>query len=413
MKILGYEISRSQPIPITEERASIQDYLSYFGIPLSTNGSNVTYDTSLTISAVYRAVNVISDSIASLPLEPYKLIDDRFVVDVTSKHYNLLNVEPNPLYSKFNFWRALVSNVILQGNGYAYIERANNGDPIKLTLMDPDAITIYVSKDVVKYKVSGAEGFIAACDMIHILNYTKNGYSGISTIEYGSRVLGIAQAADKTAKGFFENGGNMSGIVQVEGRITPEKAALMKAAWNTAFSPYRDGTTPGGIAVMEAGTTYTPISMDPASAQLLESRKWNVTEVARLFGVSPAKLFSQENLAYNSLEHNNIDFLQTTLRPWLEKIENELARKLFRPSVRSTEVAKFNEDGILRADLETKAAYLSKVIDAGLMTLNEGRKQLGLPSMKNGDVIIVKSGNQPLDKLLNPNVQKDVRKKEK
>ena len=146
---------------------------------------------------------------------------------------------------------------------------------------------------------------------------------------------------------------------------------------------------------------YQSVSMNPAEAQLLESRKWNVEEVGRLFGVHPSKLYSQQNLTYSNIEQNSLDFLQSTMRPLIEKVENELLRKLFRPSVRSTVVAKFNEDVLLRTDLESKALYIDKLITSGVMTLNEGRKSIGLRPKDNGDVLIVKSGYMPLDKLLN------------
>jgi len=404
MRILGFDVKWHQRnIPeIQEERGALQDYLSYYGVPFSTNSTDVNYATALNISGVYKAVNLISDSIATLPLEPYTQQDKVWKVEAKHFSYNLLNVEPHPMYGKFIFWKTMVANMLLHGNAYAYIVRDNLGNPQQFILFNPLDIDVYLNIDEhkIKYKVRDKDGFISPTDMIHLINYTDNGYYGTSTITYGSRSLGIALASDKNAKGFFENGGNMSGIIKVNGRIDPGKAAAIKSAWNNAFSPFNDDTTPGGIAILEAGMEYQPISIDPQSAQLLESRKWNVEEIARWFNLPASKLGISTTQYYNSIESNNIEYLQTTLTPLMERIEGELLRKLFRPSVRSSVVAKFNENSMLRSDLDSKVNYLSKCIDSGLMSINEGRNELGMPAVPDGDTIIVKSGNQPLGKLL-------------
>ena len=404
MRILGLDVRRRQrDIPEKqEERGALQDYLSYYGVPFSTNSTDVNYETALNISGVYKAVNLISDSIATLPLEPYIQKEKVWVVDSKHYSYNLLNIEPYPMYGKFIFWKTMVANMLLHGNAYAYIVRDKFGNPEQFILLNPLDIDVYLNKNEhkIKYKIKDKDGFIDPVHMIHLINYTDNGYYGTSTVTYGSRSLGIALASDKNAKGFFENGGNMSGIIKVNGRIDPAKAASIKTAWNQAFSPFNDDSTPGGIAILETGMEYQPITIDPQSAQLLESRKWNVEEIARWFNLPATKLGISGTQYYNSIESNNIEYLQTTLTPIMERIEGELLRKLFRPSVRSSVVAKFNENSILRADLDSKVNYLSKCIDSGLMSINEGRRELGMKEVPDGDVIIVKSGNQPLDKLL-------------
>jgi len=403
MKIGRFEFRINQPSSTElETRGNLQDYLSYFGIPLSNDGTIVTDTTVMNIAAVFKADTMISNAVAGLPLEPYVLQDDLLQVDPQSKFTNLLNIEPNPLYSKFNFWKVMVHNYLLNGNGYAYILRDASGNPLEFLLFDPDDIEIYFSTDEnkIKYKYKPADGFIDPTNMLHIINHTINGYFGFGCVHYGARSLGLAIAADKTAKGYFESGGNISGLITVTGRLDPAKAAELKTAWTNAFSPYSDGTTPGGVMVMENGIDYKSLSMDPVASQLLESRKFNVEEVARWFNLPASKLGIQTGLNYNSITENNLEFLQTTLQPILENIEGELARKLFRPSVRSRMVAKFNTDAILRADVDSKVQYLSKLIESGLMSINEGRKQLGFQAVDGGDSIIVKSGYQPLDKLL-------------
>ena len=284
MRILGFDVARRQKnIPEQEERGALSDYLSYYGVPYSTGTTNVTYDTALNISAVWKAVNLISDSIATLPLEPYTYQDDVLTVDPKQPSYELLNVEPHPMYGKFNFWKTMVSNMLLHGNGYGYIHRDGLGNPLNFILLYPGDIEVYINEDVgqLKYKIINKEGFIDPEDMIHLVNYSQNGYYGKSTIEYGSRSMGIAIASDKNAKGFFENGGNMSGIIKVDGRIDPGKAAAIKTAWNQAFSPYTDDSTlPISLVDIDTSVDWimkqSPTKADDAALATLAATKSDI-----------------------------------------------------------------------------------------------------------------------------------------
>jgi len=406
MNIFGLNISRSNktlPIQQEERSTSIENYFGTGVISFPNLGTEVTDITALSLSSVYRAVNIIGDTLASLPLEPYIYTDNILTVDRFHYSYNMLNIEPHPLYSRFMFWKTLIGHVLLNGNGYAFIKRKPNGDPENLILLDPFKIEVLYNKELreVRYRHQDVLEFIHPNDIIHIINYSINGYSGNSVIYYGSRVLGIALAADKTAKGFYESGANVNGILTSPGVIGSKMAEKVKANWANSRNPFVSTSTPGSIAVLENGMTYQQVGVSPADAQLLESRKWNVEEVGRFFGVHPSKLYSQTSLTYSNIEQNSLDFLQSTMRPLIEKVENELYRKLFRPSVRSQVVAKFNEDTLLRTDLETKALFIDKMMSAGAYTHNDAREKLGLPPVEGGDVLIVKSGYQPLDKLSN------------
>ncbi|GAH02465.1 unnamed protein product, partial [marine sediment metagenome] len=195
-------------------------------------------------------------------------------------------------------------------------------------------------------KAGEKERIIEQSNMFHILNFSYNGLIGVSTLSYASDTLGLTQASEKTAKGFFNSGANLSGILSVVGKINPKKAAEMKASWAEAFN--QETGTPGGVAVIEGGTTFTPSQVNPKDGQMLESRTFNVIDICRFFGVSPVKVFDLSQSVYNNIESQNLAFLTDTINPLIHKLENEFNRKLFRPSERSSLRLRYDTNELLR-----------------------------------------------------------------
>lgn len=218
-----------------EERSSAFDYLMYNGIgAYSTNKA-------LLLSTVYRCVEVISDSVAQLPLEPFRLDASGYKVKFTSHPtYRLLNFEPNGRMTRFTFIKTLVVSTLLKGNGYAYIERDGEGNAIALHYIPSDLVTIIPPKtlqDNVAYSVTGISNVIEACNMIHILNFSYDGITGISTLTHAKNTLGLAADSEAHASGFFKGGANLAGILTVQSTLTSKQKQDLKSSWQTAFSP--------------------------------------------------------------------------------------------------------------------------------------------------------------------------------
>jgi HK97 family phage portal protein len=363
----------------------------------NSNGGYTT-NKAMLLSAVYRCVNVISDSVAQLPLEPY-LIDasgykTKYVAHPT---YYLLNKEPNNRMSRFTFIQALVASVLLKGNGYAYIERDKQGNATALQFIDSTYVTVVTTDKTNKlmYSITGFNSLVEPINMIHILNFSYDGINGISTLEHARQTLGLSTDSEAHAAGFFKGGANLAGILKAQSSLTSKQKNDLKTSWQTAFSPSTG--TPNGVAVLEGNMDFQAITVSPADAQLLETREFNVIDVCRFFGVSPVKAFDLSKSSYSTVEATQLAFLTDTLSPLLEKIELEFERKLYKPSERNCIDIKFDTSALLRADKASLAEYYNKLFQIGVITPNEIRKALDLPALSDGDHTFVQVNVQTLN----------------
>lgn len=343
-----------------------------------------TTNKAMLLSTVYRCVDVISDAVAQLPLEPYYINDagykEKFIKHPT---YYLLNKEPNSKMSRFTFIKTLIVSTLLKGNGYAYIERDAKGDATALHYIQSDYVTITEQKDGLMYSVVGIKGYVEPCNMIHILNFSYDGITGISTLQHARQTLGLAIDSESHAAGFFKGGANLAGILKVQSTLTGKQKTDLKSSWQTAFSPTTG--TPNGVAVLEGNMDFQPITVNPSDAQLLETRQFNVIDICRFFGVSPVKAFDLSKSSYSTVEATQLAFLTDTLSPLLEKIELEFERKLYKPSERNSIDVRFDTSVLLRADKASLANYYNTLFNIGVISPNEIRKQLDLPAVNGGD----------------------------
>lgn len=388
---------RKQP-EIKEERGSFSDYLLY--------NSSTAYSTdkSMLLSAVYRCVEVISDSVAQLPLEPYIMDSNGYKMKFTNHPtYKLLNKEPNSRMSRFTFIKTLIVSTLLRGNGYAYIERDNSGNAVGLHLIPSELVTINRPKNLrepITYSIAGL-GTIESKDMIHILNFSYDGIIGISTLQHARHSLGLAMDSDSHAAGFFKGGANIAGVLKSDGHLSPDQKQQIKQAWQMAFNPSYG--TPNGVAVLEGNFSFEPITVNPSDAQLLETRQFNVVDICRFFGVSPVKAFDLSKSSYSTVEATELAFLTDTLSPLLEKIELEFERKLYKPNEKDSIDVRFDTAMLLRADKQSLANYYQTLFNIGVVSPNEIRKQLDMPAIEGGDNTFVQVNIQTLEKALSPN----------
>lgn len=389
-----------------EERSSTFDYLMY------NTGANYTTSKAMLLSTVYRCVEVISDSVAQLPLEPYRVDSQGYKIKFTSHpSYRLLNSEPNNKMTRFTFIKTLVVSTLLKGNGFAYIERDNEGNATALHYIPSELVTIIPPKtlgDNIAYSVTGLSNIIEACNMIHILNFSYDGITGISTLSHAKNTLGLATDSEAHASGFFKGGANLAGILTVQSTLTTKQKNDLKTSWQTAFSPSTG--QPNGVAVLEGNMEFKPITVNPSDAQLLETRQFNVIDICRFFGVSPVKAFDLSKSSYSTVEATNLSFLTDTLSPLLEKLELEFERKIYKPSEKDNIDVRFDTSRLLRADKQSLANYYSTLFNIGAVSCNEIRKEIDLPYVEGGDSHFVQvnlmevnkaAQNVPTDKAIN------------
>lgn len=372
-----------------------------FGLNSLIYNTNSSYrtDKSMLLSTVYRCVDVIGDSVAQLPLEPYK-IDENGYKRKYKEHstYYLLNKEPNPVMSRFTFMKTLITSVLLNGNGYSYIERDNKGDAVQLKLIPSELVTVINTMDKISYNVVGM-GNVEACNMIHILNFSYDGINGISTLQHARNTLGLATDSEAHASGFFKGGANLAGIIKVNSSLTPKQQQDIKNSWQQTFSPVTG--TPNGVAVLQGNMDFQAITVNPSDAQLLETRQFNVIDICRFFGVSPVKAFDLSKSSYSTVEATQLAFLTDTLSPLLEKIELEFERKLYKPSERDNIDVRFDTSVLLRADKSSLATYYQTLFNIGVVSPNEIRRELDLPAVDGGENHFVQVNLMELKKASN------------
>ncbi len=375
-----------------EERSMFGDYLLY------NSASTYANNKAMLLSAVYRCTEVISDSVAQLPLEPYRIDSDGCKIKFTSHPtYNLLNREPNKNMSKFTFLKTMVVSMLLTGNAYALIDRDEKGNAKALYYIPTELVTILKPQnitDTISYSITGMKNVVEDCNIIHILNFTSDGYEGVSTLTYARKTLGLAMDAEANAEGFFKGGANVAGILKSNAPLTTKQKESLKSSWNSAFNG--NTGTPNGVAVLDADLDFQAVTVNPSDAQLLETRQFNVIDICRFFGVSPVKAFDLTKSSYNTIEQMQLAFLTDTLQPLLEKFEGEFQRKLYKPSEKDNVVVRFSTAPLLRADKQSQANYYNTLFQMGVMTINEIRQELDLPHLENGNTSFVQVNVQTL-----------------
>lgn len=350
------------------------------------------------LSTVYRCVDLISDSVAVLPLKTYALDKDGFKREFKEHPaYSLLDLEPNEDMTRFVFFKTLMASVLLTGNGYAYIERDYKLNVLQLIYLPTSHVSIVWITDKMgimrkRYQVTGFKELVEPRDMIHVLNFSYDGIIGVSTLTHARQTLGIATNSEEHAAGFFKNGG-MSGILTVEGaRLDKGQKDQMYTTWEDRIINH-----PNGIAILEANMKYQPITINPKDAQLLESRQFNVVDICRFFSVSPVKAFDLSKSSYSTVEATQLQYLTDTALAVITKIEQEINRKVFLPSERGHVIAEFDTSAILRTDKGAQAAYWKDLSVIGAATPNEVRRENNLPKIENGDKAFVQVNVQTLD----------------
>lgn len=372
-----------------EQRGCIHAALSYSGVRASSD--------AMSLSSVYRCVEVISNSVAQLPLEPFKVDRQGYKKKyVQSPTYFLLNKEPNRRMTRFTYIKMMVSSMLLRGNAYSYIVRDEKGNAQEMIYLDANKVKPIAHEDgSVTYMVQGFGYEIPAEDMIHILNTTYDGVNGVSVISHAMNSIQLSNASEAHANGFFTGGANVAGILKVQGSVTKEQSKQIKNSWTEAFTPGIG--RPNGIAVLQGNMDFTPVTISPAEAQLLETRRYNLEDICRFFGVAPTKCGDLTKASYSTVEATQLAFLTDTIAPILEKFELEFERKLYSKRERANVDVRFDTSVLLRADKTSEADYYTKLFYLGALSPNEIRQRLDMEPVEHGDTHYMQVNLQSLE----------------
>ncbi|ROQ49107.1 phage portal protein [Pseudomonas putida] len=367
----------------------------------SSSGKAVTVDKAMRLSAVWACVRIISTSVAGLPLSIYRRLPDGG--RETARDFPLYDVvhnSPNEDMAAFHFWQAVVASMLLWGNAYCEIHRSG-GRVIALDFLMPSRVTPEPDDDGrLRYFFQprkGARREIARDDMLHIPAFTLDGRMGLSAIRYGADVFGSAMSADDAANTTFKNGMMPTVAFSVDKTLNPTQRAEFRDYVKTISGALNAGKSP----VLEQGVKPEMIGINPADAQLLESRGHSVEEICRWFGVPPWMVMKTDKGSNwgTGLEQQQIAFLTYCIMTYTAPIEQCVNKRCMTAVDRIKHYSEFSLEAFLRADSAGRAAYLSTMGQNGYMTRNEGRHKENLPSMPGGDILTVQSNLVPLDQL--------------
>jgi len=363
-------------------------------------GSVVSEDSAMQVSALYRGLMYISSQIAKLPWE----VKDRQNKQIEDNVSYLIGLRPNPEMNAMSFRLVMIQQAILSGNSYAEIERDLTGRPVNLwpipsanveVKRTPDGSLVYEVKASSSYSSNGPV-YLRPNDMFHVKNFhTKDGIVGQGVISYGMAVLGIALGADRMAGNLFANGGLPSGVLEAPGTLGDEAFLRLKKSWDEAHT----GKKTGGIAILEEGLKYNSVMMQPDVMQFLESREFNVLEIARFLGLPPTKLYDIKASTYSNQEQSNLEVATDTIDSWCRALEMEADIKLLnsRYGGKRTE---FDLYEIFRGDMTTRSNYFGKMMQVAAMSPNEIRIREGMSPYSDGDRLYIANNNYaPVDRI--------------
>jgi HK97 family phage portal protein len=367
-----------------------------YGAPPASSGIPVDETTALNYSAVWAAVGVISGDISALPLMFYRKAKGGGK-EVFDGHglYRLLHDAPNPQTTSIIFRRVLMGHVLLWGNGYAEIERDGQGRPVALWQITPDRVQVEGSR----YRVSNPsrpDTILAAEDMFHIRGLSWDGMTGYSVISKARESVGLGMAAEKFGATFFGNGSTFGGVISHPNALSETAKRNLE---NSIESRHKGVDRAHRFIVLEEGMSYSRLGIQPNDAQFLETRQFQVPEIARWFGIPPHKIGDLSRATFSNIEQQTIDYYTTTLLPWLKVWEQEISLKLIAASERNIQFAEHSVEGLLRGDAQARADYYSKMFQIGAFTPNEIRELENFNPLPGGDVAYVPQALVPVNRV--------------
>ena len=368
----------------------------------STAGKNVTERSAMQMTAVYSCVRVLSEAVAGLPLHVYKYRSDGGKEKaIDNSLYFLLHDEPNPEMTSFVFRETLMTHLLLWGNAYAQIIRNGKGEVVALYPLMPNRMTVDRDENgrlFYKYYRGNDEAIcskeneviLLPSDVLHIPGLGFDGVVGYSPIAMAKNAIGLAIATEEYGAKFFANGAAPSGVLEHPGTLkNPDK---VRESWNATFGGSHNANK---VAVLEEGMKYTPISISPEQAQFLETRKFQINEIARIFRVPPHMVGDLEKSSFSNIEQQSLEFVKYTLEPWLVRWEQSMVRSLLTPNEKREYFIKFNVDGLLRGDYASRMNGYATARQNGWMSANDIRELENLdriPAEEGGDLYLI-NGN--------------------
>ena len=392
--------SRDKP----ENRTAGSSYTFFMGG--TTSGKTVTERSAMQMTAVYSCVRILSEAVAGLPLHLYRYKEDGGKEKALDHPlYRLLHDEPNPEMSSFVFRETLMTHLLLWGNAYAQVIRNGKGEVIALYPLMPNKMSVDRDENGRLYYTyyRGSDEAIKSrdfavtlqpSDVLHIPGLGFDGLVGYSPIAMAKNAIGMAIACEEYGAKFFANGAAPSGVLEHPGTIKDPQR--VRESWQSTFGGSGNANK---IAVLEEGMKYTPIGISPEQAQFLETRKFQINEIARIFRIPPHMVGDLEKSSFSNIEQQSLEFVKYTLDPWVTRWEQSIQRTLLSHDEKAVYFAKFNLEGLLRGDYQSRMNGYAIGRQNGWMSANDIRELENLdriPAEEGGDLYLINGNMLPL-----------------
>ena len=392
--------SRDKP----ENRTAGSAYAFYMGG--TTAGKTVTERSAMQMTAVYSCVRILAEAVAGLPLHLYKYTDGGGKEKALDHPlYRLLHDEPNPEMSSFVFRETLMTHLLLWGNAYAQIIRNGKNEVVALYPLMPNKMTVdrdsaghlYYSynrgnDEAIRDKQTTV--ILRPTDVLHIPGLGFDGLVGYSPIAMAKNAIGMSIACEEYGAKFFANGASPGGVLEHPGTLKDPQR--IRESWQ---STYGGTSNAHRIAVLEEGMKYTPIGISPEQAQFLETRKFQINEIARIFRVPPHMVGDLEKSSFSNIEQQSLEFVKYTLDPWVIRWEQSIMRTLLSQEEKAQYFVKFNLEGLLRGDYQSRMNGYAIGRQNGWMSANDIRELENLdriPAEEGGDLYLINGNMLPL-----------------
>lgn len=358
----------------------------------------VTFDTAMQLSAVWACVKLLAETPASLPLNFYQKTANGRTLDEAHPLSALFQNKVNRYQNRVEFWETVFLNLLVHGNAYCQIERRGNTIVSLLPLMSAQMETTLLSDGSVSYQYENDQYGVTvfAEKSIWHLKLMGNGITGLSPLAYQRNTLGIAQAAEKAVSNIYKNGAKPSGVLKLDKLLTKDQRTEVREAFATLTTGNNNR-----LMVLEKGTEFQPISLSPQDIELLQSRKFQISEICRWYGV-PSVMVNDANgtsVWGSGIEQIMQGFYKLTLRPLLEKVEASMMVNLLSDADRKKMEIEFDFNALLRSDLKTMFESYKSAVNGSLMSPNEARRELNLQPLEGGDKLFMQGAMMPVDKL--------------
>lgn len=366
-------------------------YSFFFGG--TSSGKTVNERTAMQTTAVYSCVRILAETIASLPLHTFKHTESGKEKATEHSIYHLLADEPNPEMTSFVFRETLMGHLLLWGNAYAQIIRDGRGNIIALYPLMPDRMTVDRADSGEIYYIYNKEGkqyYLRNYEVLHIPGLGFDGLIGYSPIAMAKNAIGMAIATEEYGASFFANGANPGGVLEHPGVV--KDPARVRESWNSVYQGTKNAHR---VAVLEEGMKFQSIGIPPEQAQFLQTRKFQLNEIARIFRIPPHMIGDLDKSSFSNIEQQSLEFVMYTLDPWVVRWEQAIKRALFSESEKKKYFVKFNVDGLLRGDYQSRMNGYAVGRQNGWLSANDIRELENLnriPDDLGGDLYLV-NGN--------------------